>query len=63
MTHKLQNMNAEKAISPKLFKPCDTSSRWSRVLVVEAGVVGGRRRGRVKSLDDMIDEVALRMIY
>jgi hypothetical protein len=31
--------------------------------VVEAGVVGGRRRGRVKSLDDMIDEVALRMIY
>lgn len=56
-------MNAERAIIPKLFKPRDTSSRWSRVLVVEAGAVGEHRRGRVKSLDDMIDEVALRMIY
>jgi hypothetical protein len=63
MQHKLQHMNAEKSIIPKLFKPRDTSSRWNRVLVVEAGAVGGRRRGRVKFLDDMIDEVALRMIY
>jgi hypothetical protein len=31
--------------------------------VVEAGAVGGCRRGRVKSLHDMIDEVALRMIH